>query len=115
MNEPRFYKDKEGRIQVTMAKSEAMEDQLCDFCSSQERPFKTFKCRDFAAEEGVMSTGAWLACPDCAQIIDKRDRESLLQRALTKFKDSSIPRWYAEQTFRSIHAKFFQNLIENDE
>jgi hypothetical protein len=112
--ELRSYKDKEGRTQVTMAASEAPEDYLCDFCSSQERPFKRFMCNDFEAEDGINSLGAWLACPTCTDMIDARDQESLLARSSTLLiEDPNVPHWFYVQQLRSLHAKFFRNLISD--
>jgi hypothetical protein len=113
MRELRSYKDKQGRTQITMAASEAPEDQLCDFCSGQERPFKRFMCNDFQARAGINSLGAWLACPICAVLIDNRDKETLLRRSMHAFEDPNVPRWFAEQSLKAIHRKFFKNLISD--
>jgi hypothetical protein len=114
MKQPRFYKDKSGRTQVTMAESEAEQDQLCDFCSSKDRPFRVFNCNDFLVGHGITSLAAWLACPICTILIEHRDKEALLRRSENTLNDPSIPRWFSLQTLRTIHNKFFQNLISDN-
>ena len=98
-------------MQVTMAKTEREEDQLCDFCSSQERPFKLFACNDHETNDEIaISTGGWLACPICAKLVEAHDTEALLQRSIETLHDPSIPEWFSRQSLRAIHQKFFQNM-----
>ena len=113
MNTPllRTYKDKDGRTQVTLAKSEREEDALCDFCSGQERPFKTFQCADHViADINTISTGGWAACPPCAKMIEAHDRDALLQRSLEAFADASIPEWFQRKMLKEIHDDFFLRM-----
>jgi hypothetical protein len=47
---------------------------ICDFCgeacNADMQGAKAYDCADFPMESGVMSYGAWGACPDCAALID---------------------------------------------
>jgi hypothetical protein len=55
----------------------------CDFCPNEcnaDTPgAKAYECRDFRMSSGVISTGAWGACPACATLIDAEDWDSQLE------------------------------------
>jgi hypothetical protein len=108
--ELRTYIDPDGRLSATLAKSELPEDELCDFCSGQDRPFKIYRCNDFDVEARLISRGAWNACPNCSAFIDRDDREGLLHRSINQLHNVNIPLEFAEQSIGRIHKLFFQNL-----
>ena len=64
--------------------------RICDFCSSPDvawsYPAQTFEIREdpeLVAMFGKLeSVEAWLACVECARLIDANDRRGLAQRAL---------------------------------
>lgn len=109
--EVRFYKDKEGRTQATMAESEKLEDELCDFCSRKNPPFKIYPCRDFCHPDApqLWSRGEWNACHTCADLIDANDRQGLSERCalMLAFNDGD----YRFEPMRSFHEAFFKNRI----
>ena len=111
MKELRLYKDSEGKTQATLAESERLEDELCDFCSGQRRPYRVYKCKDFAYETmpQLNSTGDWNACPECAALIDANDREGLVQRCSLILDMDGMPG--SIDGLRKLHEQFFNNRI----
>jgi len=110
--EIRLYIDEEGKTQASMARSEKPEDELCDFCSGQQRPYKEYKCKDFHAGEGVGSLGSWNACPKCTALIDVDDREGLLDRVLLMGagRIDQIPG--VRDHFHKLFNLFYENRIQ---
>jgi hypothetical protein len=62
----------------------------CDFCSVSVPAVKEYLCEDFdmgtfivegMPSQTTHSTGSWLACKECAILIDADDRDSLAKRA----------------------------------
>jgi hypothetical protein len=58
---------------------------ICDFCgeacNADMQGAKAYDCADFAmAMTGVMSHGAWTACPACAGFIDREQWHALEDR-----------------------------------
>jgi len=52
----------------------------CDFCSQDPVPLRSYDAEDFVLFSGNMSVGAWGACPDCAALIERGDKEALALR-----------------------------------
>lgn len=56
----------------------------CDFCRA-DTVVKEYGCEDFVTtivgSRTDKSIGAWMACADCARIIDMRDLDRLVDRA----------------------------------
>lgn len=58
------------------------ENPICDFCSCPQ-VFAIFDAEDFVQIPGVMgSRGGWMACEDCAPLVEARDWSALATRAL---------------------------------
>lgn len=108
----RLYIDEEGRMQATLAKSERPEDEICDFCSSEQRPFKVYNCKDFEMPDGSHSLGGWNACPKCADYIDNNDKKGLTDRVILMFigMTKDIPDAIVEH-FTLMYDRFFENRI----
>lgn len=113
MKQLRIYQDEDGKTQATLAKSERLEDELCDFCSGQDKPFKVYKCRDFAyvSMPQLNSTGEWNACPKCAEYIDANNRGALLARSLRELDPYNHDMTVAVNV-KILHDQFFNNREE---
>jgi len=108
--EVRRYIDEEGRTQVTLARSEKPEDELCDFCSGMERPFTEYKCKDFDSGVGIISRNGWNACPKCSALIESDDQEGLLDRVMIMTSISHIEG--ARESFYRLFNLFRENRIK---
>lgn len=110
--EVRHYIDEQGRTQVTLAISEKPEDELCDFCSGHERPYKEYKCKDLDAGDGLTSLGDWNACPKCTALIEADDRDGLLDRVLIMVSGrlNQIPD--VREHFHRLFNLFHENRIK---
>ena len=58
---------------------------ICDFCGetchADMRGAKAYDCEDFTMPmTGAMSYGAWGACPNCAEFIDREQWQALEDR-----------------------------------
>jgi hypothetical protein len=58
---------------------------ICDFCSSSN-VYKSYACEDFVHDVlsavEVCSEGIWVACEECAKLIDADQWDELLSRAV---------------------------------
>lgn len=63
--------------------TEAVSSMVCDFCGDRN-PRWDYGCADFQTERDG-SWGGWMACGPCAALVEARDREALLARALSLF------------------------------
>lgn len=53
---------------------------VCDFCSSDAKHGYAYPCEDFDVGRD-RSSGAWIACVACAEIIERRDHAGLVRHA----------------------------------
>jgi hypothetical protein len=104
----RTYINERGETEATLAFSEKEEDMLCDFCSALKPPYKVYECPDFPHPMSPMhwSRGAWNACLTCADLIDRDDREGLLDRCLLMYQDVSDNE--ARIVTKAFHDEFFK-------
>lgn len=58
---------------------------ICDFCSSQEHPFRHFDAEDVEVDPGNVSEGGWMACKPCETLIEANDFVGLRTRIIEKF------------------------------
>ncbi len=110
----RYYTDEIGRTQVTLAFSEKPEDELCDFCSMLNPPYKVYPCKDFEIPGmETNSLGEWNACLKCAELIDADDREGLADRSsmMLAFNIGEDPTGEIRKDMRVLHDLFFANRI----
>jgi hypothetical protein len=58
-----------------------MTEWVCDFCSAVN-PIYSYDCADFVTMETPLTTsqGAWLACKECAALIDAGAQQPLVNR-----------------------------------
>jgi hypothetical protein len=69
-----------------------IEGSKCDFCSSKNICV-SYMCEDIPAEFcndndiGIraMSSGDWVACSECEEVIDKKDLDGLVKRVMSVF------------------------------
>jgi hypothetical protein len=81
----RHYYDDQGRHQVTLAKSELPEDEICDFCCGSDRPLAIFIARPFKLGHGDFICNfspEWDACPTCTKFIETGDWAGLLDNSM---------------------------------
>jgi hypothetical protein len=61
----------------------------CDFCFGPG-PFTVFDVPDFEqavpGAERHVSRGGWLACPDCAELVEARDSDGLVERVVGEYR-----------------------------
>jgi len=80
---------KDGVLKLTVGPTDTA---VCDFCSDP-RIVKDYDCPDYlipvTGPDGrtveLGSAGKWAACQQCAEIIDRGDKTTLMQRALQVF------------------------------
>lgn len=105
------------------------EGAICDFCSSPDVHW-SFPCPDFSIHRDLHATGiradlsrveqdvsldwgsggGWAACPVCAELVKRDDRERLLRRSaktLIKRRRVPISMRNAMDLIRPLHEKFF--------
>lgn len=106
----RMYVDEEGRRQATLAASERLEDELCDFCSQNNPPYKVYPCKDFPhpLSPDHWSRGGWNACKECAELVDAEDVTRLAQRCVRIIGINSGEGFVNLVAF---HVAFFNNRI----
>jgi hypothetical protein len=92
----------------------------CDFCSSEYAKY-WYDAQDFdlyaiISEQGetkCRSGGSWLACEHCAELIDKGDKNGLIDWAIDEglrcgvFKEETIP--IVKFMMMIIHERFLEN------
>jgi hypothetical protein len=91
---------------------------VCDFCSS-EKITKDYDCPDYTVpvtnDQGqtmeLGSTGKWVACAICAELIDRGDRTELMGRALQTIY-ARHPDWPKDGPVAEGLAKFVHDLHE---
>lgn len=96
-------------------KAQLYEKPVCDFCSSA--PSWRYPAKDFRMEgDGkppAVSQGDWLACDECAALIESNDREALRQRGLKtpmgEMLVGVVGQKQALSEVRQIHERFFKN------
>lgn len=96
-----------------------IEGVKCDFCSSKN-VCVVYLCADISAvfykDIGIdiMSSGNWLACSECENVIDKKDLDSLVERYTSMFEKYGIlgdmreeEKKEAVKSMRSVYEVFF--------
>lgn len=84
----------------------------CDMCSAPN-PTWEYPANNFLATPISVSEGSWIVCDECAALIERREREALVQRAV----DAIIalnPHLAHERDWclfaaRQVHAGFWAN------
>lgn len=112
IKKPRTYINEKGETEVTMAFSEKLQDELCDFCAALNPPYKVYPCKDFAHPMSPMhwSRGEWNACSKCAALVDADDREGLLERCMLMHSmEFGEPDPTKSIMTRAFHNAFFAN------
>ena len=101
--EPRFYVDGEGKNQITFAKTEKPEDEICDFCLKNDPPFKVYMAKQFTIFPFVFEP-EWDACSECSKFIDANDPAGLLKHSTDRVPPNDL------QNVKMVQDKFFENL-----
>ncbi len=72
-----------------------MQANRCDFCCSID-PVKEFPCADFPLphDPGMLSAGAWAACPPCAALVDAGDLNGLVRRCAGIHGEEQETPWF---------------------
>jgi hypothetical protein len=91
---------------------------ICDFCSAPD-PQREYKCANFESPEPLKglaaSQGSWLACDDCAELIDGEKWEELGNRQWESFArdnpDSAEYKYLLQPFQRKLLDKFKANRI----
>ena len=92
--------------------------EVCDFCTGGPID-KLYSCRNFIWNKRAIfvheSIGAWAACRDCAELIDRDAWSSLTERALQCFaREHAVARYdlpAVREQLREIHQLFRQHMI----
>ncbi len=76
----------DGHVAVPAMLDEIQTEGQCDFCGALHPPFE-LPVRDFefGGDAGLQdhgSRGHWAACGDCALLLEKRDWEGVIMRAI---------------------------------
>lgn len=113
-----YYKDGKHYID---ARPDGVEF-MCDFCGElNPQPYKDYEAKDIevmqawesSTNQSHMSEGGWVACKQCAELIDKNDREGLIKRTIPIImKKLGIPESRSVETeieVRQIHRKFWES------
>jgi hypothetical protein len=112
----RSYVNAKGETELTLARSEKPEHELCDFCALFNPPYKVYPCKDFPHpfDPKCWSRGSWNACHSCAAFIDADDRKGLVERCamLLEFEFGPIHR---KQELEAFQEGFFNNRKESNE
>lgn len=88
----------------------------CDFCSVRTPPTWLYPCEDFVMQKlgssDQVSTGAWMACERCGELIEAGNWEGLANRAVdeyVKMKGTPVPRALRRALYHRI-AELHQNF-----
>ena len=96
---------------------------ICDFCSA-DNPRFCYTAVPIATLAPNLSIGfgydeRWAACPTCAAIIDRKDKEGLIKRSIETFvlpamiPDHESKKYitFAELNLRNLYDAFFGNVV----
>ena len=78
-----------------------MSELICDFCSAP-RPSVEYPADETELPGLTISIGSWLACADCAELIDADDREALALRSYSRLPMDDELRGYEALTLEAI-------------
>lgn len=90
----------------------------CDFCH-EENPNRPIRCADFEVVDVVpnvtpmVSTGHFLACETCYQLVREEDREALYTRAKESFIRRHLVKWnpIADKQLKMFFEQFWENRV----
>lgn len=86
---------------------------LCDFCNEPD-PVWVYPAHDILMvptddEEPVhQSVGGWAACDTCSTLIERRDTDGLLVRALGRAHELGLPTEKVLPDLRELFVAFFE-------
>lgn len=83
----------------------------CDFCSYDTPPAWLYPTVDFEMVPGHVSTGGWLACHKCAELIESSDWKGLAERAAERIGGGDS----AYHAAITLHSKWRQHRIVTEE
>lgn len=86
------------------ARDDAEAELICDFCAAREPLVRDIHAKNeivtgYTSGAAVLDSGTWGACAECAALIDARDRQGLIERAVvgTMALDPNLsPEWERE-------------------
>lgn len=91
-------------------------NKVCDFCNSPhikwEYPAISAQVHDYGNIK-TASIGGWAACEDCAELIESKDKEGLLNNTIASFMDYSpfpLPSYAIDSLkrfMREVHGVFW--------
>ena len=94
----------------------------CDFCNTDAKPAVwSYPTHDIEIEEiNKVCRGVWLACDDCAALIETEDKQALCDRTISALgniaqvvdgKMRMVPREEIIRRIAPIHELFFANRL----
>lgn len=83
-------------------------DLACDFCHNPG-PEWLYPCEDFPIGYGRISRGAWMACAECARLVDKGWVVELLKRVRKRYRPR-IRRHALEMFMARMEVNYLQFL-----
>ena len=89
---------------------------FCDFCSADRSAAWVWPARDIDNGPEAHSLGGWAACEECHRLLEARDRQGLLNRAVRVLRDRWGPLAIAlsgiHEQIGIIHDRYWEARID---